>query len=270
MDPTFGLIALGTLALGASVRWNWWRLPKEGLPVLMYHKIGEPPERTSLKKLWVSEKDFRRQMKYLLERGYTPVTLAELRDFIQGKKPLPPNPVMVTLDDGYQNNYTCAFPVLEELKVKANVFLVYETVGRHNAWHNPDSEPWLKMLTWPQVEEMERSGLVEFASHTMRHSNLLEIPPEEVRWEVEESKKRMEDKMGREMFAFAYPYGAGAYDPRVREKVLKAGYSLDFSIRQGKTPLSDLAQKPIQRLLIRWQDDPFDFFLNLTRGKSHF
>ncbi|MBD3271802.1 MAG: hypothetical protein GF384_04600, partial [Elusimicrobia bacterium] len=44
--------------MGISARWNWWRFPKKGIPILMYHKIGDPPESSRLKKLWVSPSCF--------------------------------------------------------------------------------------------------------------------------------------------------------------------------------------------------------------------
>ncbi|MEK9145816.1 MAG: polysaccharide deacetylase family protein, partial [Elusimicrobiota bacterium] len=188
-----------------------------------------------------------------------------------GEKSLPENPVLITFDDGYANNYETAFPVLQELKVKANVFLVFETLGRHNAWHAPSTEPWQRMLDLAQVERMQDSGLVEFGSHTMTHKDLAAIPLEEVRWELRESKKRLEEALGRPVTAFAYPYGAGAFKPEVRAAVLEAGYLHDFSVRQGIAPRPwEPGLGPIARLLIRGDDNRFDFHLNLTRGKSRF
>ena len=62
----------------ASARWNWWRRPLPGATVLMYHKVGNPPEDSKLKKLWVSSDMFRRQMTYLKDKGYNPITFKDL------------------------------------------------------------------------------------------------------------------------------------------------------------------------------------------------
>jgi peptidoglycan/xylan/chitin deacetylase (PgdA/CDA1 family) len=265
--------AVGALAAaGASARWNWWRPTLSGgMPALMYHKIGDYPPGSELAKLWVTTADFRRQLEYLKKHGFTSVTFAEWRDAEKGLKPLPAKPVLITFDDGYMNNYELAFPLLREFGMKGNVFLVYETMDQHNAWHDPATEPWLRMMTWAQIKEMQDSGVFEFGSHTMKHRCLTEIPPEEARWELTESKRRLEDKLGRECVGFAYPYGAGAYAPEVRRLALEAGYRFDFGIKQGITKLPWRREdEAVRRLLIRGDDNRLDFHLNLTRGKARF
>ncbi|MEK7857894.1 MAG: polysaccharide deacetylase family protein [Elusimicrobiota bacterium] len=262
---------LAAAALGASARWNWWRPKIKGIPSLMYHKIGDFPPGSQLQKLWVTAADFRKQLQYLKDRGYTSMTFAELRAAELGKAPMPEKPVLITFDDGYANNYEIAFPLLKEFGMKGNIFLVYETMEKHNAWHDPATEPWLRMLTWAQIQEMQDCGLVEFGSHTMKHRNLSEIPLDDVRWEVSESKKRLEEKLGREQIGFAYPYGSGAYNEPVRELARHAGYRYDFGIKQGISPLPwDPESGPLKRLLIRGDDNMLDFHLNITRGKARF
>jgi peptidoglycan/xylan/chitin deacetylase (PgdA/CDA1 family) len=268
---------LETVAGGAAIagvlsaRWNWWRPRAKGLPALMYHKVGEPPPGSRLAKLWVSAADFRRQMDYLKRHGCTAMLLSELRDAELGRRAMPARPVLITFDDGYANNYEVAFPILREFGMKGNIFLVCEAVGRHNSWHDPASEPWVRMLSWADIAEMQRSGAVEFGSHTMRHADLSRTPPDQARWELCESKKRLEDKLGRELLGFAYPYGAGAFAPEVRRLVRAAGYRYDFSIKQGISPWPwDPESGPLKRLLIRGDDYMLDFHLNLTRGKARF
>jgi peptidoglycan/xylan/chitin deacetylase (PgdA/CDA1 family) len=268
IGPALSLFGLGTV--GFSARWNWWRPKAEGLPVLMYHKIGPVPRVASLPKLWVSAADFRRQMSHLKAHGYSTICFSDLEAARLGKKALPKKAVLVTFDDGYQNNYDLAYPVLRELGLKANLFVVCETIGRHNAWHDPANEPWQNMATWSQLREMRSSGVFELANHTMRHANLANLPREDVRWEVREAKARLEDGLGSALPAFAYPYGAGAYVPAVRETVFEAGHTLDFGIKQGLASMDRFPDEPLKRLLIRGDDNMLDFRLNLTRGKSRF
>ncbi|MBI4395760.1 MAG: polysaccharide deacetylase family protein, partial [Elusimicrobia bacterium] len=107
------VLSLGGLAaLGISARWNWWRPEKGGLPILMYHKIGDPPAGSKLKKLWVSVELFRRQMTYLKEKGWNPLHFIELDSLLDRGEPLPEKAVIISFDDGYLNNYENAFPVL--------------------------------------------------------------------------------------------------------------------------------------------------------------
>lgn len=258
-------------AAGFSARWNWWRPKAAGIPSLMYHKIGAYPPGSRLQKLWVTAEDFRWQLQYLKDHGYTTLRFADWRDAEVGGKALPSNPVLITFDDGYANNYELAFPLLKEFQMKANIFLVYETMEKHNAWHDPETEPWLRMLTWAEIAEMQDSGLVEVGSHTMKHRNLAQIPLEDVAWELTESKRRLEEKLGREMVGFAYPYGAGAFVPEVRCAARAAGYRYDFSIKQGISPLPWKPESgPLKRLLIRGDDTKLDFHLNMTRGRARF
>lgn len=266
------LAVAGAAAAGASARWNWWRpVVTGGLPALMYHKIGEPPPGSTLDKLWVSPEKFRAQLGWLKDHGYESVTFADWRDAEKGVKALPEKPVLITFDDGYRNNYDLAYPLLREFGMKGCVFLVYETMDKHNAWHDPATEPWLKMLTWAQIKEMQDSGTFEFGSHTMRHRCLTEIPLEDARWELTESKRRLEDKLGKEVLGFAYPYGAGAYDAAVRREALAAGYRFDFGIKQGITLLPwKRDDEAVRRLLIRGEESLYDFELNMTRGKGRF
>ena len=266
------LIGLGAgAATGFSARWNWWRPRAQGIPVLMYHKIGTPPKNSQLKKLWVSSRDFRKQLAYLRSHHYTPILFSEIRKFETEKRPLPLNPILITFDDGYANNYEEAFPILKDFGMKGNIFIVFETIGKDNTWHEPETEPRIRMLTKEEILAMQESGLMEFGSHTMRHRNLDQAELQDVSWEANESKKRLEELLGREVTAFAYPYGAGAYNPRVRKVVREAGYRYDFGIKQGVTPFSwDEAAGPIKRLFIRGDDFMLDFHLNVTRGKARF
>ena len=263
---------LGAVAAAASARWNWWRPSvSNGMPTLMYHKIGDYPPGSQLAKLWVTTADFRRQLSYLKENGYTSIDFRDWRDAEKGVKPLPEKPVLITFDDGYMNNYELAYPLLREFKMKGCIFLVYETMDKHNSWHDPATEPWLKMLTWTQIHEMQDSGVIEFGSHTMRHRNLTTLSLDEVRWELNESKRRLEEKLGREMVGFAYPYGSGAYSTEVRKAALDAGYRFDFSIKQGISRLPwNREKEAVKRLLIRGDDTMYDFHLNMTRGRARF
>ncbi|MFA6584740.1 MAG: polysaccharide deacetylase family protein [Elusimicrobiaceae bacterium] len=176
--------AAAAAAAGFSARWNWWRPKIDGMPVLMYHKIGYAPANSRLKKLWVTPENFAKQVAWLLRKGFTPVLFKDLHDAQKGAGVLPDNPVLITFDDGYKNNYTNAFPILKERGAKGNVFLTYNTVGKHNLWHDPASEGWIEMLTWPQISEMYASGVFDFGSHTINHASLTAIPFETADWEI--------------------------------------------------------------------------------------
>ena len=270
MTLTIAAVLVLTLSLfGASARWTWWRPAKPGLKALCYHKVGVPPRGSKLGDLWVSPAKFRAQMKCLLDNGYTTLFFSDLKKLHDSGAELPEKAVLVTFDDGYENNYLHAWPILRELGLKANIFVVFNTMGKVNLWHAPASEAWVNMATLEQLKEMQASGVIEYGSHTMNHPHLSALKPEDAAWEIAESKRQLEAAFGREMCAFAYPYGDGAYAPPIREKVLEAGYTFDFSFRQGKTAWPwDRKNSTLDRLYIRGGDNNWDLALQLDRGAS--
>jgi hypothetical protein len=155
-ELALAMVALAVL--GLSARWNWWRSSAGGIPVLMYHKIGDPPAGSKLKKLWVSKKDFRRQMAYLLDHGHHPVTLAEIARLLDGGKPVPTKAVVITFDDGYRNNLENALPILKEFGFRAVLFVVTNAAGKDNFWHDPSNETRIPMLSWDQAKGFKSRG----------------------------------------------------------------------------------------------------------------
>ncbi|MCG2725845.1 MAG: polysaccharide deacetylase family protein [Elusimicrobia bacterium] len=268
MELFLALIILAFIIL-LNLRWTWWRFSKKGLPVLIYHKIGYPPKNSKLKSLWVKPETFEKQVKYLNKHGYTTVLFSDILADFKGEKALPEKPALITFDDGYENNYTYAYKILKKLNAKGNIFVVYNTIGKANVWHNTNSEPWINMASIAMLKEMQDSGIIEFGAHTMNHPDLLKLPADMISWEIKESKKQLETALQTEICAFAYPYGAGAYNNKVRDKALEAGFTFDFSFKQGKTFWPwDRNSFPIDRLFIKGDENNFDLYLHLTRGSS--
>ena len=132
------------------------------VPVLMYHSVLDDGSRAG--DYTVTTEVFREDMLWLREHGYTAVFVSELVDFADNGKPLPQNPVVVTLDDGYLNNLTCVLPVLEELDMKA----VISVIGRYSAEFSEthDRSPSYAHLTWEDICVLAQSGHVEIANHS--------------------------------------------------------------------------------------------------------
>lgn len=251
-------------AAAASARWNWWRPPARGLPAPMYHRVGIAPKISRHKKLWVRPDEFRWQLEYLLRHGFRPVLFSELESV-----GIEDRPVLITFDDGYADNFENAFPILRELGVKANIFLVAGSIGGHSAFNDPAETPYERLMGLAELRAMRDSGLVEFGSHTMTHRNLEEISAEEARWEITQSKRDLEEKLERPILAFSYPFGAGGRGGPIRALVRAAGYRFDCGVRQGISPWPWSADEgALRRLLVRGDDFRLDFHLNLTRGRA--
>jgi peptidoglycan/xylan/chitin deacetylase (PgdA/CDA1 family) len=142
----------------------------------------------------------------------------------------------LTFDDGFANFYTLAFPALAEFNSTATVFLVPGACGGVSEWGGqPPSFRAREMLCWSRIAELQRAG-IELGAHTMTHLPLAGIPLKRARAEILESKKRIEDRTGAEVGAFAYPYGVES-EP-VRE-VVAEHFELGCSTRMGYvTPAS--------------------------------
>jgi peptidoglycan/xylan/chitin deacetylase (PgdA/CDA1 family) len=191
-------------------------------PVLMYHYIrtvvnpGGDPLGFSLS---VTPQDFETQISYLQQNGYNSITPDQLFQALAGKALLPARAVLLTFDDGYEDFYTTAFPILKKYNFKATVFVVPGFVG----------EPDGRYLTWQQVKELDASGLITVGAHTMHHVNLVTHPDAPA--EISQSKEVLESFLKKSVTAFAYP--GGTYDEHVINLVAESGYDLAFTTRFG-------------------------------------
>lgn len=193
------------------------------LPVLMYHYIRtvtDPRDKLGYN-LSVTPKDFEQQMRYLAENKFTTVTPDDLVKAWQGQGSLPQKSVLLTFDDGYQDFYDQAFPVLKKYNLKATLFVVTGFVG----------DKQHRYVTWDEIAEMDRSGLVTMASHTLTHASLPKS--KNAKGEIADSKKIMEDFVGHPVGTFAYPYGA--FNDSTAALVQKAGYDMAFTTQGGAT-----------------------------------
>lgn len=268
------MILSGAVALAAgaaSARWNWWRRKVDGITILMYHKVGDPPAGSQLKKLWVSEEMFRRQMAYLADKGHHAITFKDIYALWDKNIPLPPNPVLITFDDGYLNNYEKAFPILRDFGFRATLFVVVQTVGWDNRWHDPKSETRINMVSWTQLKELQKAGW-EIGSHTMNHPNLQKIELKDVKIEMEKSRSIITEFLEEAPNTFAYPYGSGEDVAVIRDKAKEAGYRIAVGVHAGKWDLDGFKASPfnLPRVFVRGGETMADFHLQMTRGRSRF
>ncbi len=192
-----------------------------GIPVLNYHQINDVDENL----LTVSTSEFETQMAWLEENGYQTITVSELLDFLDGKGSLPERPVLITFDDGYIDNYQCAFPILKKHNMKACIFLISEYVSLYPNY-----------LTWEQLAEMQSSG-IEFGSHTVDHNVLTELSPNSVNHELADSKNILEKRLKRRIEVLAYP--CGFTNEYIKSRVNASGYRAAFTVNLGNVHTGD-------------------------------
>ena len=228
------LIVVGGIFLSAAlISLIFMAHNNNGVPVLMYHMVSDwSPKRP----LAVPVKEFERQMWYLHKRGYTVLPLEILLDRISNGKPLPPNTVALTFDDGYMDNYRNAFPILKKYHYPATIFMPINLVGKKNLWDIKRGKPAVKMLTRSQIMEMMQYN-ISFQPHTYNHVVLTDIPPERAKQEIFKSKNELARFTGQEVKVFCYP--SGRYTRQIISFVKDAGFNYAFSTQQGRIHYGD-------------------------------
>ena len=186
--------------------------------VLNYHKVDY-----SFNSLAIPPEDFERQMEFLEQQGYHTISPDELYDGLTGKAELPPNPVLITFDDGYLDNYENAYPILKKHNMKATIFVV---PGFTNVNKN--------YLTWDHMLEMEQNGIT-IESHTLNHRALEGLTDEQIRAELGDSKQRLEERLGHPVEYLAYP--TGTYNLHIASLAKEVGYRAAFTVKYGNVDL---------------------------------
>src|SRR5690242_8132167 len=154
------------------------------VPVLMFHRISDlPPDAGPLlRDLTVSPAEFERQVRYLVENRYAILTAGQVERAVRLREALPVRAVALTLDDGYDDNFTQAFPILRRYGLDGTLFLVTATV---------DSPGHVR---WDEAREMLGEGM-EFGSHSVRHFDLTTLSPPELDAELRDSREELERQL---------------------------------------------------------------------------
>jgi len=180
-------------------------------PVFNYHHLGPLPENAdeNRKAFTVTPEIFEQQLKYFKENGYQAVYLDQLIEYFDSGKPLPEKAIAITFDDSYKEQYQYAFPLLKKYGFVATFFVITSWVGRADAF------------SWAQIKEMSEAGMA-VGSHSVTHPHLDTLSDEDLKNEVENSKKVLEENLGKTIDFIAYP--AGFYNDKVIQAVKNAGY----------------------------------------------
>lgn len=212
------------------------------LRILNYHQVGHFPERPARRSLYCHDSRFAGQMEYLHRNGFHVLTLDEAAARLRGERALPRRAVVLTFDDGYENFYTHAFPVLARYRFPAVVYVLSGLVGQTARWYARDGREPPRLLARDQIRELRRAG-IEIGSHGVAHVRLAEATPEEAREELTRSKAELEDLLGEEVRHFCYPYGS--HNPAVVEAARAAGYATAVTnVRRAARPGDDLLALP--------------------------
>ncbi|MFT5524890.1 MAG: peptidoglycan/xylan/chitin deacetylase (PgdA/CDA1 family) [Pirellulaceae bacterium] len=189
-------------------------LRKEAFGIITYHRTAATAANdTGL--LNVGPSTFRQQMSGLLKLGYEPWTLRKVVEHQNAGAEIPRNVFVVVFDDGYENNYLYAFPILQELQIPATIFMATAYLDSDQPFPFDDwtaknyesvsPESWRPLAT-KQCEAMLASGLVDIGSHTHTHRDF-RMAPSEFAADLKTSQETLRAKFGFSDATFSFPYG---------------------------------------------------------------
>ena len=255
-------LAAGIWVLSCIVR----ETRRDRVPILLYHRLvarsdvarGAVPDDEMI---WVSYDDvFGRQMDYLARAGFTTLDLDDYLAIREGGRELPQKPVIVTFDDGYESNYTLAYPALRRNGQKAVIFVAPEPDAyTRNLVAGIDG-----FLTDEQMREMSDHG-VSIQSHSLTHALLTDLADPEIERELVLSRERLAGVTGRPVLHLAIP--RGGYSRTIRRIARETGYRTVCCNNKGSASgFSDLLALP--RIVIERDMDEVQFARSLTPARG--
>lgn len=249
----------------------------QDIPVLCYHNVG-PVTNT----FTVTPNILEAHFEYLKENGYTPITLEQYLSASERAEPLPPKPVMLTFDDGYQSFYTKVFPLLQKYQYPAMMAIV-------TSWLDHAPADVAPTVTWEQLRIMENSGLVTLASHSHQAHRFAQMNPQgdrsallaaleyqngqyespedyhrRIRSDLKQSQNQFIKELGHPVKAMVWPYGASSR--AAIDIALQEGFSATFILSDGFNRPGDKALQQAQRIIITGNPDKKAFAQLLKTG----
>jgi peptidoglycan/xylan/chitin deacetylase (PgdA/CDA1 family) len=217
------------------------------VPILMYHHISDiPPQNVLDWSLTVTPTRFSRQLDYLKQQGYHSITFNQMFDALYYNAPLPSRPIILTFDDGYEDGYRFAYPILRQHGFSGMFYII---TGKVN---------WQGQMTWAQLHEMVAHGM-QMGSHTIHHVDMGQVllnSLEQAQQELQISKITLEQNLGIVVQQFCYPAGEpfrrGSWYARQQIVLFLAqdGY-VGATTDPGITGIEQQSQEPFILLRIR-------------------
>ena len=220
------------------------------IPILMYHNVSDVRgDKTS-----IYYKDFYNQIKYLTKLGYKSFNLNNLNEKVNNKK------IIITFDDGYENIYRLAMPILSEFSQKATCFIVKNQIDGFNKWDS-DKENYkqLKLMNLDQINELNLNGF-EIGSHSDDHLNLTKLTYDEKIKQIINPIDFFKNKLNISVESFAYPFGA--YDDEC-VKIIKENYKYAVTTMPSRYIKDKFTNFEIPRISINSNTSLFKFFLKI-------
>lgn len=214
-----------------------------GIPVLCYHDLRN----VATNDMENTPSNFEGHLRWLKEHGYRTLSVEELVSVLKGREPAPAKAAVITFDDGYEGVYQYAYPLLKRYGMQATLFVVTSKMG--------DEAPPMPHLTWPQIEQMDREGVIRVAVHADEmHVKLGQrllseerkgLQPADVQHDLTAARSEIEAHVHHPVHFIAWPYGD--YNTPLIKLACSLGYTVAFNTEYGVNRPGDSVLK-IKRL----------------------
>ncbi len=202
-----------------------------GIPVLNYHAIdenmGDSPDKANVS---VSLRMFKEQMAWLAKEGYKSINETDLRSLVLQNKSIPGKHVLITFDDGYYSLFKYAQPVMAQYGFTATLFLSTAYIGKLYGLNDFYFVGDDRQLSWDEIRSLSANGW-SIQSHGNNHVKMNGLDKDTLVKEITDSKKAIEQNLGKQVDSFAFPYGL--YNKMVLDQLAAAGYKIAYSVHSG-------------------------------------
>ncbi len=192
------------------------------VPILMYHYVSVPLPGSDKYRLdlSVSPANFAAQMASLKDNGYQTISPDDLYAALTQGQKLPDHPILLTFDDGYEDAYTNAYPILQKYGFTGTFFIVTGFIDEGRKGY----------LTWDQVKEMSNEGM-SIQSHSRDHEDMRNRDHDWLVYQIIGPQKTIEAHTGVLPRFFCYP--SGEFDDMTMQELRAAGVVAAFTEIDG-------------------------------------
>lgn len=208
------------------------------IPVLMYHRVPDSDPK-SIHKIYVVKNQFEKQMRLLKTFRRSVISLKDFVDVFYLKKDLRSlgsNPVILTFDDGYQDNLTNAEPILKQHQFRASLFLLADHSITVNNWDQASGEPGAQLMNLSQKQQLDLS-VWSIGSHGLQHLSYTELPIDRIESQMIQSKSQLENDLKTSIETIVYPFGHTS--PQISRLAQQSGYLAACNTDQGGLHIAD-------------------------------
>ena len=201
-------------------------------PILAYHHIVAENSSTPYVDYSLTTGQFEAQMRFLHDHGYRCLSLLDLLQTPDSNGPK--KTFVLTFDDGFEDFYTQAFPILNRYGFTATVFIVTDLIEKTSQWIGETGSP---MLKWAQILELDKAGFT-FGSHTCSHPSLPDLSEDQIWHELSTGKDLLETRLGKPIYFLAYSFGES--NDAIRKMALQLDYKLALGVNTGEPGIFNL------------------------------